>query len=76
MSYQNVCRRKKVAEGIFNKIKSKSLKTLKKQQPEPARKIAQKVTSKQKYQTREGSLGLLCKVSMIPGGTEHPGTIG
>lgn len=57
-------------------MKSKSLKTLKGQQPEPAGKIAQRVTSKKIYQTREGSLDLPCKVSMGPGGAEHPGTIG
>lgn len=57
-------------------MKSKSLKTLKRQQPEPAGKTAKKVTSKQKCQTREGSLALLCKVSMCPGGAEHPGVIG
>lgn len=55
-------------------MKSKSLKTLKRQQPEPAGKTAQRVTSKQKYQTREGSLALFCEVSRGPGGAEHPGT--
>lgn len=55
-------------------MKSKSLKTLKKKQP--AGKIAQRVTSKQKYQSRKGSLALLCKVSMGPGGADYPDTIG
>lgn len=58
-------------------MKTKSLKTLKGQQPEPAGEIFQRViTNKKIYQTREGSLNLLCKVSMGPGGAEHPGTIG